>query len=499
MDPELTPSQLDPEPTPSQLDPEPTPSQLDPLPTPSQLDPEPTPSQLDPEPTPSQLDPLPTPSQLDPELTPSQLDLELTSSPLDPELTPSQQNREPKLSQLDPEPTPSQLDPEPTLSQLDPLPTPSQLDPLPTPSQLDPEPTPSQLDPEPTPSQLDPAPTPSQLDPEPTLSQLVPEQTPSQLYLEPTQSEIIQQATQHEQVPEPTKSELNPDSTKSETVPESTLSVIVTEATTLKLGSLTTQISTVPLETSTPQKRENSRPVGIEQTSVQPSSRVIAHPSQEYNSVLVNPLLHLDSSPHIDKTVSNKAFSNDEPDVPTEKETITPMTVSVIPTKPVRAYGTSVLVDKNNKPSENDVYPKKSQDKARRKGIQQPSKTSQQKKKLKNMNLTSFKQKNQLSPSIRRDYKSGPPVWTYFGRPVQGPHFVRATRLCPYPCLSSHSKSPLVFPLHRTNHILPMGGYEKQSQILDKPPVKPSFKQLYRLFGYKRGVYSLYLPPAKQQ
>ncbi|XP_073442930.1 uncharacterized protein [Dendrobates tinctorius] len=507
LDPEPTPSQLDPEPTPSQLDPEPTPSQLDPEPTPSQLDPEPTPSQLDPEPTPSQLDPEPTPSQLDPELTPSQLDPEPTPSQLDPEPTPSQLDPEPTPSQLDSEPTPSQLDPEPTPSQLDTELTPSQLDPEPTPSQLDPEPTPSQLDPEPTPSQLDSEPTPSQLDPEPTpsqldtvstLSQLVPEQTPSQLFLEPIQSELVQQATQQEQVPEPTKSELNPDSTKSEMVPESTLSVIITEATTSKLDSVTTQISTVPLETSPLPKRKNSSPVVMEQTSVQPSNQVIAHPSQEYYSVSVSPLLHLDSLPHTDKTASNKAFSNDEPDVPTEKGTITPMTVSVSPTKPVRAHGTSLLVDKDNKPSENEVHTKNGQDKGRRKGTEQPSKTFQQKK-LKNMNLTSFKWKNQLSSSMRRDYKSGPPEWTYFGRPVQGLHFVRAPRLCPYPCLSAQSKSPLVFPLHRTNHILPMGGYDKQSQILGRPPVKPSFKQLYRLLGYKRGVYSLYLPPAKQQ
>ncbi|XP_073513981.1 uncharacterized protein [Phyllobates terribilis] len=387
-----------------------------------------------------------------------------------------------------------------TLSNLDPETTPLQMDPEPTLSQLVPEQTPSELYMGPTQSELVQEATQREQVTEPTLSQLVPEQTPSQLYMRPTQSELVQEATQREQVTEPTKSEQDPDSAKSEIVPESTLSVIVTEATTSKLDSITTRISTVALDISPPQKREDSSPVGVEQTSVQPNSQVIAHPSQEYISVSsVSPLLHLDSTPHIDKTASNKAFSNDEPDVPKEKLEITPTTGSVIPIKPAIAPGTSVLVGKDNKPSENEVSTKNSQDETRKKGIQQPSKTSQGKKKLKNTNLTSFKQKNQLSSSNRRDYKSGHPEWTYFGRPVQAPHFVRAPRLCPYPCRASQSKSPLVFPLHRTNHILPVGGYNKQSQILGNPPVKPSFKQLYRLLGYKRGVYSLYLPPAKQQ
>ncbi|KAG9464502.1 hypothetical protein GDO78_019858, partial [Eleutherodactylus coqui] len=341
-------------------------------------------------------------------------------------------------------------------------------------------------------SEREQEPTQPELGPEPTQSEVVPETTQSKPVLEQTQSELEPEATQSEVVAKPTQLEADLESTPSEEAPEATPSDLRLDL---------TQRSTEALEISTLQRMENSSPEVKDQTPIQPTSQVIAPPSQEYLSTSVIPSLPKDATLHVDKTSIDKAFSNDEPNAPTEKEVMLPVTVSMIPTKPARTQDVSVLVDKDKKPQEDAIRTVISQDQARRKdSIPKPPKTSpkDKKEKQKIMNLTSSKWKKQKSSSMRWNYKSAATEWTYFGRPVQGPHFVRAPRPCPYPCLRSQSKPPLWFPLYRTNHITPLGGYDEQHQEVNKPLEKPSFKQLHRMSGYKRGFYSLYLPSARQ-
>ncbi|XP_044129735.1 peptidase inhibitor 16-like [Bufo gargarizans] len=444
----------------------------------SQIYPEPTQSELDLEPTKPELDPKiisqlflePTQSELVPEHTQSELNLEPTQPELDSK-TISQMFLEPKNSELVAEPTQSELDLEPTQPELDPK----------TISQLFLESTQSELVPEHTQSELDLEPTQPKLDSKTTKSELVPEPTQSEMVPEPTKPEMDQKATKSELVPEPTQTELNL---------ESELKLTPSE---MVQDLMSTRTTTEPLEIITTQRVEKSSPDVIEETSVHSTSQVIAFPDQEYISVSVRPSLPVTATPHIDKTTIEKVFFNDEPDTPTEKQRI-PVTVKVTTTQPVKTHDMSVLVDK---PQEKIVDTVTSQDQARRKDQQSPKAPSEKKKqKQKNMNVTSNKWKTQLSSSMRRDYKSGLAVQTYFGRPVQSWHLARAPRPCLYPC--PRSKSQLVFPLYRTNHISSLGGYDEQSQKISKSLVKPSFQQLWRQLGYKRGVYSLYLPPAQQ-
>ncbi|XP_040275442.1 peptidase inhibitor 16-like [Bufo bufo] len=518
---DTTHSQPYPEPTQSELDLEPTKPELDPKiisqlflePTQSELVPEHTQSELDLEPTQPELDSKtisqlflePKNSELVPEPIQSELDLEPTQPEPDPK-TISQLFLESTQSELVPEHTQSELDLEPTQPEPDPK-TISQLFLESTQSELVPEHTQSELDLEPTQPEPDPK-TISQLFLESTQSELVPEHTQSELDLEPTQpkldskttkSELVPEPAQSDMVPEPTKPEMDQKATKSELVPEPTQAELNLESE-LKLTPsemvqdlMSTRTTTEPLEIITTQRVEKSSPDVIEETSVQPTSQVIAFPDQEYLSVSVRPSLPVTATPHIDKTAIEKVFFNDEPDTPTEKQRI-PVTVKVTTTQPVKTHDMSVLVDK---PQEKIVDTVTSQDQARRKDQQSPKAPSEKKKqKQKNMNVTSNKWKTQLSSSMRRDYKSGLAVQTYFGRPVQSWHLARAPRPCLYPC--PRSKSQLVFPLYRTNHISSLGGYDEQSQKISKSLVKPSFQQLWRQLGYKRGVYSLYLPPAQQ-
>ncbi|XP_056408329.1 peptidase inhibitor 16-like [Hyla sarda] len=423
----------------------------------------------------------------DPELTQSEL---VPKSPQPELLSP-----EPSQSELTPEPTQPELTPEPTQpeltpeqSQLTPETTQTELTPETTQSELTPETTQSELTPETTQSELTPETTQSELTPETTQSELTPETTQSELTPETTQSELTPETTQSELTPEPTHSEIIPSSTKStqsEMIPKGTWTELDPQVTSLKVDSKPTpaellEVSTEPLEVS---------------TTIQPTSQVAAIPSQEHLSVSVKPPLPMDTTPHNDKNDIEKAFSNDQPDALTEKEELIPVTVTMIPTKPSRTQEISVLVSKPTKKAIDTVI---SQDKGRSKDtVQKPAKTLQDKKE-KNINLSSSKWKKPLSSSMRWDYKSGFSERTYFGRPVHAPHFVQAPKPCKYPCLRSQSTSSMVFPLYRTNHISSSRGYDEQSKWISKPQTKSSYKQLCKLLGYKKGVYSLYLPKAQQ-
>ncbi|XP_071982603.1 uncharacterized protein [Engystomops pustulosus] len=376
----------------------------------------------------------------------------VTGSPLDVEPT-----------QPEPRPDPSQPEPTPEPSQPEPTPEPSQPEPTPEPSKPEPTPEPSQPEPTPEPSQPEPTPEPSQPEPTPEPSQ--PEMAPESPQPEST-LELTSKPTQSDMVPKATASELD-----------------LLTASDLVLNSVLPQITTVPLDVSTPERIKNSSPDTIVQTMIQ-SSQDFTPPSQVFLPPSMKPSL----PPHIEKPGADKAFANDEPKAPTEKDVMIPITertVIAVPTRPTKTQDTSILVAKTQ---EEPVHEAISQDQTRRKdSAQRPPKISPKKK----QNLTSDKWKKHWSTSMRLHYKSGLHERTHFGYPAQGRHFGRA------PSLSAHPRSPLVLPLYRTNHISPMGGYEEQNQGVSKPLLRPSFKQLCKLLGYKKAVYNLYLSPAQ--
>ncbi|XP_069832326.1 peptidase inhibitor 16-like [Dendropsophus ebraccatus] len=466
---ESTQPELVPESTQPELTPEPTQPELTPEPTQPELTPEPTQPELTPEPTQPELTPEPT----QPELTPEPTQPELTPGPTQPELVPESPQPE-----LVPESTQPERTPEPPQPERTPEPPQPERTPEPPQPELTPEPQQPELTPEPTQPEQTPEPTQPERTPEPKQPELTPEPTQPELTPEPTLSGHDSKSTQSETVSKATWSELDPQVTPG-LVPKATPSEQLLDS---------TQTGTEPLEVSTTQRKEHSTSDVIEQKSIQPTSQLSPFPSQETLSATAKPPLPIDTIPHTDKNGIDKAFSNDQPDAPTEKEAIIPVTVSAIPTKPARTPEMSVLVSK----------PTISQDPKRGKVTVKPPLKTPLEKKQKDMNLTSFKLKKPLSSSTRWDYKWGLSAQTHFGRPVHSQHFVGAPKPCPHPCLRSQSTPPLAFPLYRSNHILPWEGYGQQSQWVSKPHVKPSFKQLCKLLGYKRGVYSLYLPKAQQ-
>ncbi|KAM3910169.1 uncharacterized protein RB166_021254, partial [Leptodactylus fuscus] len=406
-----------------------------------------------------------------PGMTTPEIQSGITHSKMDPKLTQLEQTPEPTQMEQTPEPTQMEQTPEPT--QMEQTPEPTQMEQTPEPTQSEQTPEPTQMEQTPEPTQMEQTPEPTQM-----------EQTP-----EPTQMEKTTEPTQMEKTTEPTQSEQSPKPTRSEMVSKDTWSVLDPQVipSDLVMNSISDQMTPEPLQVTTLQIMENSSPDVREQTTIQPTTQVITLPSQEYHVTSVRPSLALVITPTIDNAGIDKAFSNDEPDAPTVKEAVIPVTVSMIPTKPAKAHDMSKEV---NIPLGKVI----SQDQARKKdSIQRPPKTSppEKKEKQKNRNLTSFKWKNKWSSSKKWGYKSDLPVRTYFGH--QSPHFVQPRRPCPYPCLSSQSKSPMVFPLYRTNHISPWGGYDKRGLGDSKP-----FAKLCKLLGHKRGVYSLYLPPAQR-
>ncbi|XP_073473445.1 uncharacterized protein [Aquarana catesbeiana] len=105
-------------------------------------------------------------------------------------------------------------------------------------------------------------------------------------------------------------------------------------------------------------------------------------------------------------------------------------------------------------------------------------------------NLTFFPKKDRLKPKffskgVKWGFKSGFSERSYLGNHVSSPRLGQAHRsACPYPCL----QSPATFPLYQTNIVSPWGGQ------LHKDSFKAMAKKPCKRFGYKRGVYSLYLP-----
>ncbi|XP_075034608.1 uncharacterized protein LOC142096023 isoform X2 [Mixophyes fleayi] len=505
-----------PDPTQSELMPETTQSKLVPDPTQSELVPETTQSELMPDPTQSELMPDPTQSELMPDPTQS----ELVPDPTQSELMP-----DPTQSELVPDPTQSELMPDPTQSELLPDPTQSELVPDPTQSELVPDPTQSELMPNPTQSELMSDQTQSELVPDPTQSELMPNPTQSELMPNPTQSELMPDPTQSELMPDPTQSELMSDQTQSELMPEITQSELVPETTPWDLVPDPTQ-SEMMADTAqtTPKSLEISSPQDFEQVST--SSHKIEHPTLSMWS----------SSPleTATKITTDKIFSNNGPGASGGKELIAPVTISNPPlfSKKPLTEDISVLVDKDQQdelkdsplpvvtltlpavlppstPSVQLTKDQKDSKKDRLETTKRPlyadprtiKKVNKEKETNKqSINVILYPKKNKLrlnilSKAVKWNFKSDTSEGTYFGKHAYKPHIKQAHRApCPYPCLNPPSKYPLVSPLYRTNHISPMGGPDKQDGTVIKSFINPSTKQLCKLFGYKRGIYSLYLP-----
>ncbi|XP_040189944.1 E3 ubiquitin-protein ligase RNF12-B-like [Rana temporaria] len=168
--------------------------------------------------------------------------------------------------------------------------------------------------------------------------------------------------------------------------------------------------------------------------------------------------------------------------------------------------GVSVLVDKDH-PRDSPVPPKPlhlliSSSKDLRKGqkdTKNPNsepkttqKLNKEKEKSKQKsNLTFIPKKDRqkakfFSKGVKWAFKSGLSERSYLGNHVSSPGLGQAHRsaACPYPCLQQAA----TFPLYQTNVVSPWGGqlHHDRSSVKAKKPCKP--------FGYKRGVYSLYLP-----
>ncbi|XP_063781912.1 peptidase inhibitor 16-like isoform X2 [Pseudophryne corroboree] len=528
---DTTQSEMVPEPTQSQT--EPTQSQTEPTPTQSQTEPtqsqtEPTQSQTEPTPTQSQTEPTPTQSQTEP--TPTQSQTEPTQSQTESTPTQSQTQPTPTQSQMELTPTQSELVPESTQSQTEPKTTQSELVPESTQSQTEPTPTQLELVSESTPSQTastqsQTEPTQSQTEPTPTQSELVPESTQSQMEPKTTQSELVPESTQTEVTPATTELKLAVKPTQTELLPETTESELMADTTESELMADTSQSNTEHLESNSPQDKiftkVSTSPPKIEDSTVSMSSAS----SQDITT----------------KSTRDKIFPHYRPSVSptTERELVPPVTIIPPPllSKRPLAEDTLTLADKDHQVEPRDdplqavttavtlgsaLLPShlKDDDKDRLETKKQPldndPKTTQNVQKDKTTNKQSpnsvlYPAKTHLRPNIlskalRWNLKSQTSERTYFGKHVYKPHFVQPHRvICPYPCLRA-----VVSPLYRTKHVSPMAGLMAAPMAAplaglmaapmaghDKPGrtvTNPLTKQLCKRFGYKRGMYSLYLP-----
>ncbi|CAI9604173.1 unnamed protein product [Staurois parvus] len=213
-------------------------------------------------------------------------------------------------------------------------------------------------------------------------------------------------------------------------------------------------------------------------------------------------------SPSPSKTISDQTFSKDglnTGDVPTMATIGTASSSS----KKVLDEDVSVLVDKDHpkdspvqatpKPLQLLMPPSKDLNKGQKdqKNPYSDPRTAQKLKKEKEKskqkaNVSFFPKKDLLKPKffskgVKWGFKSGFSERSYFGNHVYSPGFGQAHRpLCPYPCL----KPPSTFPLYNNNIASPGGDQHHK----DWSSYKAITKKPCKLFGYKRGVYSLYLP-----